>query len=51
MLADHKGSTRIVAGNTGTGVYKDWPSEPVLVSIAQVRALCLGVLGVLFVVY
>ena len=27
---------RIVAGNTGPGVYKDWPHEPVLVSIAQV---------------
>lgn len=30
---------RVLAGNTGAGVYKDWPDEPVLVSLARVEEL------------
>jgi hypothetical protein len=33
-----QGGARLVAGNTGAGVYKDtWPREKLLVSVSQVR--------------
>ncbi len=30
---------RIVAGNTGSGVYKNWPVEPVLVELKHIPQL------------
>ncbi len=34
---DSSAAPRIVAGNTGAGIYKNWPLEQLLVSITQVR--------------
>jgi xanthine dehydrogenase iron-sulfur cluster and FAD-binding subunit A len=30
---------RLLAGNTGVGVYKNWPDEPVLISLNRVQEL------------
>lgn len=30
---------RLLAGNTGSGVYKDWPAEPVVVDIRGIAEL------------
>jgi hypothetical protein len=36
-LASSRTSWRLVAGNTGPGVYKDWPlAESVLLTVAEV---------------
>ena len=38
-LAKQDGSFRVVAGNTGAGVYHDWPLERVLVDIKAIPEL------------
>lgn len=30
---------RVLCGNTGAGVYKNWPDEPVVISLARVAEL------------
>ena len=30
---------RVLCGNTGAGVYKNWPDEPVVISLARVSEL------------
>lgn len=33
------GSIRLVAGNTGPGIFKDWPSEDALLDVRHVKEL------------
>ncbi|EIE21740.1 molybdenum cofactor-binding domain-containing protein [Coccomyxa subellipsoidea C-169] len=39
MAAHQDGSIRLVAGNTGPGIYKDWPSEDALLDVRHVKEL------------
>ena len=34
-----EGSIRLVAGNTGPGIYKDWPAEDALFDVRHVKEL------------
>ena len=45
-LAEGGAPAHIVAGNTGAGVYKDWPDTPVLIDVRGVDALTGAVWGV-----
>jgi hypothetical protein len=33
------GSIRLLAGNTGPGIFKDWPSEDAIIDVKQVKEL------------
>lgn len=39
QYADPEGEFRVIAGNTGAGVYHDWPLERVLVDIKAIPEL------------
>lgn len=39
MYANQQGDFRLIAGNTGAGVYHDWPMERVLVDIKGIPEL------------
>ena len=39
MEASSQYHVRVVAGNTGSGVYKNWPVEPVLIELKHIPQL------------